>query len=338
MRFTQKICVATGVALACVAMAAVSGSANAAEMTLKAVCAWPINSTSCQPGLRTIKAINAATKGKLKINVLGGSEVVKGRDDFQAMRSGVIDLAITTSSYYAGEAPVSNAFSLLRGNLSKKEAMEIFQHSHAVTLMNNIFLEKSKVHLISKTNFEGFNLMLAKPAETLADMKGMNIRVTSPPVAFAFKKLGMTPVNMSPGELFTALQRGIVQGAWRNPSDAWTFGEHGVYKTIIEPPVSRSPMTGVFIAGRVWSKMSSDMQATVSKAAAALQPTLFDFFAKNTAAAVERYQKAGVKVVKLSSEEAASMSAALNGYWPVLIKQSPKYGPQLKAALEQYTK
>lgn len=338
MRLAQKLCVTAGVALACVGTVAVSGTASAAEMTLKAVCAWPINSTSCQPGLRVIKAINAAAKGKLKINVLGGSEVVKGRDDFQAMRSGVIDLAITTSSYYSGEAPVSNAFSLLRGGLTKKEAMEIFQHSPAVTLMNKIFMEKSKVYMLAKTNFEGFNLMLAKPAQTLADMKGMNIRVTSRPVAFAFKKLGMTPVNMSPGELFTALQRGIVQGAWRNPSDAWTFGEHGVYKTIIEPPVSRSPMTGVFIAGRAWSKMPSSLQAIVTKAGADLQPTLFDYFDQITQAAIKRYEKAGVKVVKLSSKDTAGISNALNDYWPVLIKQSPKYAPQLKAALGQYTK
>ena len=192
--------------------------------------------------------------------------------------------------------------------------------------------------MITKTNFEGFNLMLGKPAKTLDDLKGMSVRVTSPAVAFAFKELGMTPVNMTPGELYTAMQRGIVQGAWRNPSDAWTFGEHGIYKTIIEPPVSRSPTTGLFIAGRVWSKMSPDLQALVTKTATDLQPELFDYFSRITEEATKNYQKEGVKVVKLTSDEAARMAKALYDYWPTIIKRSPKEGPELQAALDKYTK
>lgn len=339
MRIVGKICVATGVALASVAMAAVSGSANAAEvLTLKGVCAWPINSSSCSQGLRAMKAINAAAKGRLHINILGGPEVVKARDEFQALRSGIVDVVETTSSYYSGEEPVVQAFSLMRGDLSKKQAMEVYGHSRAMALMNKIFMEKSQVHLIAMTNFENFNLMLAKPANTLADTKGMSIRVTSPAVAFAFKELGMTPVNMTPSELYTALQRGIVQGAWRNPSDAWTQGEHGVYKTILEPAISGSPVTGLYIAGRVWSKMPSDLQALVTKTMLDLQPAMHDYFAHATATATERFRKAGVKVVKLPSADSAKIVKALNDYWPEIIKKDPTNGPQLKAALEPYTK
>jgi TRAP-type transport system periplasmic protein len=339
MKIAQKIHLAAGVALACVVTAAVTGKANAAEMlTLKAVCAWPINSSSCSQGLREIKAINAAAEGKLKINVLGGPEVVRARDGFQALRSGIVDVVITTSSYYSGEEPVVEAFSMLRGDLSKQQDMEIYQHSHALAIINKVFMEKSQVHLIAETNFESFNLMLAKPAKTLADLKGMSIRVTSPSVALAFKELGMTPVNMTPSELYTALQRGIVQGAWRNPSDAWTQGEQGIYKTILEPPVSGSPVTGLYIAGRVWSKMPSDLKALVTKTAIALEPSMYDYFSQATAEATMRFQKAGVKVVKLPSEDTARIVKALNDYWAVLMKKSPTYAPQLQAALEPYTK
>ena len=339
MRIAQRTCMAIGVALACVATAAVTGGANAAEvLTLKAVCAWPIDSSSCSQGLRAIKAINAAAKGKLELKVLGGPEVVKARDEFQALRSGIVDVVETTSSYYSGEEPVVEAFSMLRGDLSKKQDLEVYGHSHALALMNKIFMEKSQVHLIAMTNFENFYLMLGKPAKTLADLKSMSIRVTSPAVALAFKELGMTPVNMTPSELYTALQRGIVQGAWRNPSDAWTQGEHGVYKTILEPPISGSPVTGLYIAGRIWSKMPSDLRALVTKTMNDLQPAMHDYFAHATEEATQRYQKAGVKVVKLPSEDSAKIVKAMNSYWDVLIKKDPKYGPQLKAALEPYTK
>lgn len=339
MRIAQKMCVATSVALACVVTASVTGGANAAEMlTLKAVCAWPIDSTSCHPGLEVVKAINAAAKGKLEIKVLGGPEVVSARDDFQALRNGIVDLAITSSEYYSGEAPALNAFSLVRGDATKKDELEIFQNSPALTLANKIFMDKSQVHMITKTNFEGFNLMLGKPVKTLAELQGMSVRVTSPAVAFALKELGMTPVNMTPGELFTAMQRGIVQGAWRNPSDAWTFGEHGIYKAIIEPPVSRSPTTGLFIAGRVWSKLPSDLQALLTKTGIGMQSELFDYFAKITEEATKEYQKAGVTVVKLSPEETAKMVNALHSYWPTIIKRAPQEGPELQAALGKYTK
>jgi TRAP-type transport system periplasmic protein len=328
-----------GMALGCAAMLPIAGGASAGEMvTLKAVCAWPTNSDSCSQGLRLIKAINDAAKGKIEIKVLGGPEVVRAPDDFQAMRSGIIDMAISSATYYGGEDPESNAFSLVKGSLSKREYLEASRHSGAMEIINKVYNEKSHVHFVGETNCgESFYFMMSKPVRTLADMKGMSLRTTGPAASYAVKQLGMNPVNMPPSELYPALQRGIVQGAYRNPNDAWSQGEKGLYKTIVEPPLDKGGLAGLYIAESKWSQMPADLRALVTKTALDLQPAFYDHFANATKEAAKEYEKEGVKTVKLPHADAAKMVHALNGYWSTIISQSPTYGPKLKAVLAKYT-
>lgn len=58
-----------------------------------------------------------------------------------------------------------------------------------------------------------------RPIETLADMKGLKIRTMKAPVhVSAFKALGASPIPMPFGELYTAMQTGVVDGEENPPS------------------------------------------------------------------------------------------------------------------------
>ena len=56
-----------------------------------------------------------------------------------------------------------------------------------------------------------FQLFLNKPIKTVADLKGMKIRVSPTNVPF-MKAVGANPVQMPPSDVYTAMERGVVDG------------------------------------------------------------------------------------------------------------------------------
>ena len=182
-----------------------------AEDVLSATTALPKNLTNSVNFLKWVEQVNAKGKGVVRITYRGGPEAIPTFEQGEAVRNGVVDMVYTPSNYYAGQVPETDAF--VAATVSPADARK----NGGFELLNQVHQKKMNAYLLA--NFEAlqeFHIYLRNEpkfkADGMPDFSGVKIRGT-PIYREFFINLGATFVNMPPPEVYTALERGAVDGA-----------------------------------------------------------------------------------------------------------------------------
>ena len=175
--------------------------------------------------------------------------------DSPLCRSGIIDLVHTAAGYFGGEVPEGTAFSMLPAPpaLSFQEITDAWHTTGALDLINGIYENKAGVRSIGfHVGGQGFGLIMVDEINSVAELEGKRIRVWDAMGASIMTAAGAVPQTIPASELYTALQRGTVDGALRDPFAAWSQGERDVYRTIVRPSHLHR--------GRRWLHLRSSME------------------------------------------------------------------------------
>jgi len=106
-----------------------------------------------------------------------------------------------------------------------------------------------------------------KPIKTLADMKGMKIRVQQSKIFVDLvNTLGGSATPMNYGEIYSGLQTGIIDGAENNPPSLWTSKHYEVAKYYSLDEHSMVPEV-LLISKKVWDGLSPADQKLIAQAA-----------------------------------------------------------------------
>ncbi len=135
-----------------------------------------------------------------------------------------------------------------------------------------------------------------KPILTPDDLKGLKIRVMKSQTAMDMvKALGGSPTPISWGELYTALQSGVVDGAENNPPSLYTSHHFEVCKYYSLDEHTSVPDV-MIISMHVWKHLSDQEKSWLQQAADESVPVQRKLWAESVAHSMEEVQKAGVKV------------------------------------------
>ncbi len=135
------------------------------------------------------------------------------------------------------------------------------------------------------------------PIYTPDDLKGLKIRVMKSMISMELvKMLGGSPTPISFGELYTALQSGVVDGAENNPPSFYTSHHYEVCKYYSLNEHSMVPDV-LIISLKVWNKLSDQEKGWLKQAANESVPKERELWAESVKASLEAVQKAGVTVI-----------------------------------------
>ncbi len=127
-------------------------------------------------------------------------------------------------------------------------------------------LEPKGIKVVSWIDSGARSLFTQKPVRTPEDMKGMKIRVMASPVMInTMKALGANGVPVAWGELYSALQTGVVDGAENNPPSVFSMKFYEVSKYFTLDEHMRIPDANI-ISAKVFNKLSESQQAAILKA------------------------------------------------------------------------
>ncbi len=147
------------------------------------------------------------------------------------------------------------------------------------------------------------NLYTKKPVRKMADLKGMKIRVQGNPLFIdTINAMGGNGIAMATGEIFTALQTGVIDGAENNPP---TMLEHNHYQnakfyTLTGHLILPEP---VVISKTTWEKLSPEQQALVKKLAREAQFEERKLWDEKSASSEAKLKAAGVEFITLTDAE-----------------------------------
>lgn len=136
------------------------------------------------------------------------------------------------------------------------------------------------------------------PVEKPENLEGLKIRVMESVTAMNMvSSLGGSPTPISYGELYTALQQGVVDGAENNPPSFFLSRHYEVCKFYSLDEHTTIPDV-LIMSTHLWDKLSPKEQTWMQKAADASVKYQRELWAKAETEAIEAVQKAGVKVIR----------------------------------------
>lgn len=306
-----------------------AGPVKAETFTLKAVTGWP--KTASEYKAFTIftdlveQRVAKRYPGELKIQYVGGPEAVKTMDQVQACQRGMVDMVFTTNAYYVSVLPEVDALKLSVFTPAEERA------KGAWTYINQLH-EKIGLYYVARLGLGiQFHLYLEKPIKT-ADLRGFNIRV-SPMYLQVIKGLGGNPVGIPPTEVYSALERNVVDGYCWPSVGIRDWGWDKQTKYVVDPGFYQVP-NPLLMNLNTWNKLPKKLQNLLTEAASEAEKkvvALFDDLARQERPILV---KEGIQVITLSPAESEKfLKVAYEEGWKDILGKSRETGAKLKELL-----
>lgn len=311
------------IALGLAAAISICSSAFAQEVTLRAVTAFAEKTTYSRPFERFIEQVNAEGKGIIQINYIGGPKAMPPFEVGNALKAGVVDIANTTGAFTTNVMPESDAWKLTERPMSE------LRKNGGYDYMAKLYAEKmNAIFLARLVDNNQFHLYLNKPIST-PDLTGLKIRIT-PVYRDFFQALGATVVQTPPGEVYTSLERGVVDGYGWPITGIFDLGWHEKTKYRVDPGFYTVEVS-ILVNKTTWDKLSDAQKAVLRKAAERGEAEAAAEFGAENAKDTKRQTDAGIQTIKFDGAVAEAYRAkAYQAGWEGVIKQSPEHGPKIK--------
>jgi TRAP-type transport system periplasmic protein len=312
------------ISLACASIALWTAPAPAQETTLSAVVFVPRNTTFGEIFVRFVDQVNKEGKGLLQINLRGGPDAIPTFEQGNALRTGVVDMVSLAPTFYTNVCPECDAQILAPLHTPQLKKTPFW------TALQKYTSQKLNAHLLSAYgDGVGFHIWTSKPPVD-GSLKGMRLR-TTPNYTPLFTALGVSLVQTAPGEVLTALERGVVDGYGWPAIGMFDLGWGAHTKYRIDPSFY-NVLVNVLVNETKWKSLREDQRAVLNRAAAWLEDENVRWVAERKAADEKKIKDAGIQIVDLGPNH---RKLAYDVYWDFLAKRAPDPIKELKAASDR---
>ncbi|MBW2063522.1 MAG: TRAP transporter substrate-binding protein DctP [Deltaproteobacteria bacterium] len=298
--------------------------AMAGPRTLKAVSFLPKNHPLCAMIHVWVNRVNEQCKDAIKIDWVGGPEVIPGFDQAEALQSNTVQVIFNPAAYYAPLLPEGNAFQLSKLSMAEERKPGGFY---------DFMVERHKrigMMFLGTWLYDPFYLRVNRPIKTLDELRGLKMRTAALYDRF-MKKIGIIPVTVKFGETYTALERGLVDGfGWSTlgPAD-WGWLKRCKY--IIDIPFYTRQNTLILMNLDVWNGLDKMTQQMIKDITVEFEPEMVAYFRKKIGEEWKRYDQMRIIRIKFSPEDTKKfLDAAYSAEWEDLEKKVPDLVPTLK--------
>lgn len=272
--------------------------------------------------------VNEKLKADIRMDYTGGPEVIPPGEQMSALSKGVIQLLLTPG-YHTSIVPEVDA--TLVAGIDPIQQREVGFYD----LMVKIHREKLGVVPLLRADYgTPFHLFTNAKVEKISDFSGLKFRSNANYASF-FAKLGIVSVNMPIGELYTALERGLVVG-FPLPIFISQLGLQTVTKTVIDHPWWTGGSMYIYANAKMWDSLPKATQDGIMEIARTVEKDMMPIADKFTAEERNRLSAAGMKFVKLAPPDGDNLvRMATDVKWDDILKKSPQYGAQIREMLKK---
>lgn len=273
-----------------------------------------------------------ATGGRVRVDVYPNSELYKDREELEALQLGAVQmLAPSLAKFGPLGIREFEVFDLPYIFPDKESLYRVKEGPIGQVLLRK--LESKGITGLAYWD-NGFKVMSAnRPLHTPADFRGLKMRVQPSRVLDAqMRALGASPIALAFGEVYQALQTGVVDGTENPPSNFYTQNMQDMQRYLT---VSNHGYLGyaVIVNKKFWDGLPSGVRSALEGAMAESTRYANAIAQKENDAALEAVRKSGkTKVYVLSEEERRAWRAALE---PVHREMEARIGKALITAVKK---
>ena len=303
---------------------ALFGSAHA--KTLKIETHFTASSPNGEVAAQFAKNVEKFSGGSLKVQMFYSSSVTgKSAEVFNSAQTGIIDCDMTGAGYQTGKnAAFQFAGDVMGGYDNPYQQYEFLNFPGAQEAVDALY-NKYGMTLIGWWIPGHESLISSRPIPDVASLKDFKFR--SPPgmESMIFTALGAKPIVMDFGEVPTALQTGLIDGAdYSSLATNYAGGHYEQNKYATYPGFHSMPADHLACNTKVWNKLKPHEQGAMLAAIEICGRTITSLVERKNAEAVKALQEMGVTLHDWSREDRLKFRQAALAAWEEWKTKSPE--------------
>lgn len=240
--------------------------------------------------------VNNELGDRLKIEYIGSTEIVAYFDQFEQLGQGVFDIGHIPVNMTENITPIGDALYLTELN-----PMEM-RDSGAYDFCKDIYEAQGNVVYLGVTSGEdyGYTLYTNFAVNSLDDFKGKTIR-TAPVFVPLVNALGAGAIAIGGGEVYQALERGVVDGMGWSTIGAVDYAWYEVLKYRIDPIFYKTNI-GMYVNKDSFFALDEDLQADVLRIAQEVEAQCYTEMGAMVAREFATLEEKGVQTITLEGD------------------------------------
>ncbi len=282
--------------------------------------------------------LGAMTNGAIKVDVLPTKAVVPHRETIDAVANGILDGDLNAVSYFSGRDPAFAIIGdLIAGYDTVDQVRTFCMHGGGKEILQKLYdkYTKGRVHVVGCGPYAKEAFVSTLPIRTVEDLKGVKVRSPEGLAAEVFKRAGAAPVSLPFSEVYTALEKGVIDAADASAhvnNDA--SGMYKVAKFPIYPGIHSMAVLQFIVNKKVWDKLGPEGQTALEVwYAASYDAMRREADLQDRAIAAEQRAGDDITVIDWSPEERAKFREIAVEAWYDFAKKSPLAQEALDAHL-----
>ncbi len=268
------------------------------------------------------------TNGALEIEVLPTKAVVPHRETIDAVANGILDGDLNAVSYFSGRDPVFAIIGdLIAGYDTVDQVRTFCMHGGGKEILQKAYDKylPGKIHVVGCGPYAKEAFVSTVPIKTVADFKGVKVRSPEGLAAEVFKRAGAAPVSLPFSEVYTALEKGVIDAA--DASAHVNNNASGMYKVAkfpIYPGIHSMAVLQFIVNKKTWDKLGPEGQTALE----VWYSSTYDAMRREAdlqdrAIAAEQNAGGDITVIDWSTEERAKFREIAVGAWNDFAAKSP---------------
>ncbi len=300
-----------------------SGAAVAQDYSFRFQSSDPAGNPNFELQKGWAESVSEMSDGRMTVELLPVESIVAHNETQDAIAAGILDGHITDTSYFAGKDAAFGLIANPVGAWSDPQQMFDFMEASGGELMNEL-VEPYGLHFIGATT-PGLEAFVAKvPLDGVDDLKGLKLRAPEGLVQQVFAAAGAAPVNLPGSEVFTSLDKGVIDAAdYSVFSVNHAQGMHDVAMHPVYPGFHSMPMVEISMNLQKWGALPEDLQAVMVESVKQFSQNQVSALKTADEAAVAEAEAAGeITVHDWPAEERAKFRQIAMGEWEKVAARS----------------
>ncbi|MBA4328899.1 MAG: ABC transporter substrate-binding protein [Polaromonas sp.] len=268
-------------------------------------------------------AVKAMSGGKFEISVHAGGELMPAFGVVDGVQNGTVEMAHTVPYYFYGKNPAFALGSAIPFGFNARQMNAWMMHGNGRKLMNEFYAGYGMVSYAGGNTGTQMGGWFRKEIKTVADMKGLKMRLGGGLVGDVMTKLGVVAQSIPGGEIYQALEKGTIDAAeWVGPYDDQKLGFNKVAPNYYYPGWwEGGPEVDFFINKKALDALTPENRAIVEAAAALASSDMLAKYDARNPIALKQLVAAKTKVLPFPQ---AVLTASYNASMQVYEENNAK--------------
>ena len=337
-----KAAAVAGATAGTIGFPAVMRVSAADTVKIKVQTAWDAGTLGFVKFKEFCKEVTEASEGKLVLEGFPAGAIVGTFEMFDAVKAGVFDAMHCFEVYWPGKIPVATFLSSYPFGMDRPDQWDVWYTELGGKEIAREAYARHNMYWLGPIQHDD-NLIHSKvPIRSFEEFKGKKMRYPGGIIADIYRTAGVATVLLPGGEVYPALEKGVIDGAdYVGAAINYNLGFGEIAKYIIMGPPSTPclhqpvDLMGFAINMKSWKKIPPHLQQLLDASVAKHSRDQYSAIIAADIVAFEKLQKEqGVEVIRLKEEDIAKFRRFAPPLWIKWAKKSPLAMKAFKSQLE----